>query len=230
MYEIYNPIKTWAEDDRPREKLLSKCKGTLSDAELIAILIGSGTRKKSALELAKEILLASNNDLSEFSKNTSMSLCAFNGIGAAKAVTILAALELGRRRNEFVIKDKMRLVSPELVYTYLKSIYQDLSHEEFHILLLTKNNHLIKSSQISKGGMSNTVVDSRIIFKEAIENKASGIILTHNHPSNTLRPSKQDEAITKRLVQAGELLSIPILDHIIYTENGFFSFAYEGIL
>lgn len=230
MYEINNPIKTWAEDDRPREKLMSKGKGTLSDAELIAILIGSGTRKKSALELAKEILLASNNDLSEFSKSTLVSLCEFNGIGAAKAVTILAALELGRRRNEFVIKDKMRLVSPQLVYTYLKSIYQDLIHEEFHILLLTKNNHLIKSSQISKGGMSNTVVDSRIIFKEAIENKASGIILTHNHPSNTMRPSRQDEEITKRLVEAGELLNIPILDHIIYTESGFFSFANEGIL
>lgn len=221
-------IKAWAEDDRPREKLLLKGRRSLSDAELIAILIGSGSRSKTAVELAQELLDEAHNSLQEFSKKTVADLCKFKGIGDAKAISIIAAMELGRRRKESEPLKRIRVSSSKVVYDYLKPIFEDLIIEEFHIILLTHGLEIIKSVPISVGGTTGTVADGKVIFKSALEAGASNIILCHNHPSGTRKPSPQDIQLTKNLVNFGKMIGLTVIDHLIYTDNGYFSFSDEG--
>lgn len=223
-------IKTWAEDDRPREKLLGKGRQVLSDAELIAILIGSGNTEESAVELSKRILSSVNNNLNELAKLTVNDLVKFKGIGEAKAISIIAALELGRRRKESETPQRIQIRTSVDIYNFIKASMLDLPHEEFWILLLNRSNNVIKKELISRGGIAGTVVDSKIIFKSAVENLASGIILCHNHPSGNTKPSEQDMQLTKKLIEAGRLLEIPVLDHVIVTDTAYYSFADEGML
>ena len=221
-------IKSWAEDDRPREKLMMKGRTALSDAELLAILIGSGTKSKSAVELSQEMLEHCEFNLQEFSRLNLSELCRFKGIGEAKAITILAALELGRRRKEHKELGKIKLITSKATYEYVSTIFQDLVVEEFHIILLTRANEVIKTIKISQGGLSATVVDGKIIFKAAIDHLASTMILCHNHPSGANYPSHHDKGLTKKLVEFGKMVDLPILDHVIYTEKGYYSFADQG--
>jgi DNA repair protein RadC len=223
-------IKSWAEDDRPREKMLSKGRSALSDSELLAILIATGSSKKSALDLAKECLTLAGNDLAKLSRLTVSELCKINGIGPAKAVTLVASLELGRRRKEKVVDKKLRIVSSQIVYDHMRQYLQDLSHEEFYAVLLNRANEEIRTVQISSGGLSGTVADGKMIFKAAIEHSAHGLILVHNHPSGQLFPSDSDKSLTQKMVQFGSFIDLPILDHLIFADNGYFSFADQGIL
>ncbi len=223
-------IKQWSEEDRPREKLLLKGKSTLSDAELIAILIGSGTKTLSAVELAKQVLSSSQHNLNELAKLSVKDLLQFKGIGTAKAISIVSALELGRRRKGTDGIKNPKINSSQDVYEVFKSDLLDQPHEEFWLLLLKRNNEIIRKVQISKGGVSGTVVDPKIIFKYALDQLASSIILIHNHPSGNKKPSHADLILTKKLKQAGELLEIPILDHIIFCNDSYFSFADESVL
>ena len=223
-------IKSWAEDDRPREKMLTKGRAALSDSELLAILIATGSTKKSALDLAKECLALAKNDLAKLSRLSVPELCKVNGIGPAKAVTLVASLELGRRRKENVAEKKLRVVSSQIVYDHMRPFLQDLSHEEFYVILLNRANEEIRTVQISSGGLSGTVADGKIIFKAAIENSAHGLILVHNHPSGQLFPSDSDKSLTRKMVQFGSFIDLPILDHLIFADNGYFSFADQGIL
>ncbi|MBT3209686.1 MAG: DNA repair protein RadC [Bacteroidetes bacterium] len=221
-------IKNWAIEDRPREKLLSKGINSLSNAELIAILIGSGTRNESAVDLSKKILQNSNNDLKELGKLSIAQLQKNKGIGEAKAVTIVAALELGQRRKLSEIINKEKITKSQDVAEYFQSILSDLTHEEFWVLFLNRANKIIERRKISQGGVSGTFIDNKIIFKYAIENLASSIILCHNHPSGNINPSKSDIAITDKAVEIGNLFDISVLDHIIVTEDSYFSFADDG--
>ncbi|MEN9400495.1 MAG: hypothetical protein RL632_1598 [Bacteroidota bacterium] len=223
-------IKSWAEDDRPREKMLSKGRSALSDSELLAILIATGSSKKSALDLAKECLTLAGNDLAKLSRLTVSELCKINGIGPAKAVTLVASLELGRRRKDKAADKKLRIVSSQIVYDHMRQYLQDLSHEEFYAILLNRANEEIRTVQISTGGLSGTVADGKMIFKAAIENSAHGLILVHNHPSGQLFPSDSDKSLTQKMVQFGSFIDLPILDHLIFADNGYFSFADQGIL
>lgn len=226
----YLGIKQWAEEDRPREKLLLKGKAALSDAELIAILIGSGTRTLSAVDLAKKILNNSGNDLHNLAKLSVKELLKFKGIGEAKAINIVSALELGRRRKESEVIKKPIISSALDAYELMKPELMDQPHEEFWLIFLKRNNEVIHKKQISKGGVSGTVVDPKIIFKQALDVLASSIILVHNHPSGNLKPSQQDLRLTKKLKEAGVLLEIPILDHLIFTNESYYSFADESML
>ncbi len=223
-------IKSWAEDDRPREKLISKGRQVLSDAELIAILIGSGSREESAVELSKKMLKHYENDIDVLAKVSVQELMQFKGIGEAKAVSIVAALELGRRRKYIEKNERIKIVSSNDAYNCLIGDLMDLNHEEFWILLLSRSNHVIKKINVSKGGVSGTVVDSKVIFKHALEHLAISIVLCHNHPSGSLKPSDADIQITQKLKRAGESLEIAILDHVIVTETSYFSFVDQGIL
>lgn len=223
-------IKSWAEDDRPREKMLIKGRAAMSDSELLAILIATGSAKKSALDLAKECLALAKNDLSKLSRMTVPELCKVSGIGPAKAITLVASLELGRRRKDNVAEKKLRVVSSQIVYDHMRPYLQDLSHEEFYVILLNRANEEIRTVQISSGGLSGTVADGKIIFKAAIENSAHGLILVHNHPSGQLFPSDSDKSLTRKMVQFGSFIDLPILDHLIFADNGYFSFADQGIL
>lgn len=223
-------IKSWAEDDRPREKLILKGRQALSDAELVAILIGSGTRDVSAVDLSKQILSAYHNELNELGRVQIEDLKRFKGIGEAKAITILAALELGRRRKEGTSRQLERIASSKDVYDAISPHLGDIDHEEFWILLLSRAHKVKEKICISRGGVSGTVVDQRLVFKAAISKLASAIILCHNHPSGTLHPSEQDKALTKKLLASSKMLDIPILDHIIYTDSGYYSFADEGLI
>lgn len=223
-------IKSWAEDDRPREKLSSKGRNALSDAELIAILIGSGSRNESAVELSKKILASVNNNLSELGKLSITDLIKFKGIGDAKAITITAAMELGRRRKESESNKKEKITTSKDAFEILQPLLADLPHEEFWMLLLNRSNQVIKKENISRGGVAGTVVDAKIVFKSAIENLASGIILCHNHPSGNLKPSAEDIKLTKNLKEAGKILDIAVLDHIIIADKNYYSFADETIL
>ena len=223
-------IKSWAEEDRPREKLLLKGKATLSDAELIGILIGSGTRTLSAVDVAKIILREYNHDLNKLARLSVKELMKFKGIGEAKAISIVSALELGRRRKETELIKKPIINSSGQAYEYLKPEMLDLAHEEFWVILLKRNNEIIRKDRISIGGVSGTVVDTKIIMRKALDELASNIILIHNHPSGNLKPSQSDIQLTKKLKEAGRLMDIPILDHIIFTDQGFFSFADESLL
>ncbi len=224
------PIKSWAEEDRPREKMVLKGKANLSEAELLAILLGSGNNEETAVGLAQRILQHYDNNLNELGKVGISELTKFRGIGAVKAIGIIAALELGRRRQLSVIKDRSQIKSSSDVHQIFAPILQDLPHEEFWILLLNRSNKVLSRERISMGGVSGTVVDAKIIFKKALDQLASSIILCHNHPSGNLKPSQADLDITKKLKKAGEVLEISVLDHVIVSENGFYSFADEGML
>lgn len=223
-------IKAWAEADRPREKLLLKGKHSLSDAELIAILIGSGNTAETAVELSKRILGKVSNDLHELGKLSLKELMKFKGIGEAKAISIVAALELGKRNREAEVIKKEKVTSSRDVAELFQSMIGDISHEEFWVLMLNRANRIISRISISRGGVAGTVVDTRMIFKSAIEHLASSIILCHNHPSGNVQPSDTDIKITKKIKDAGALLEIAVLDHIIVAEKSFYSFADEGIL
>lgn len=223
-------ISQWAEDDKPREKLLLKGKHSLSDAELIAILIGSGSRDETAVDLSKRILNSVENNLVELSKMSVIDLCKFKGIGDAKAITIIAALELGRRRRESEVIQKKKITSSKDAYEILQTVLSDVYHEEFWILLLNRANQVMSKVCISEGGTSATVVDPKKIFKTALENNAVAIVLGHNHPSGNLKPSEEDMKITKKIIEAGKFLEISVLDHLIIGENAYFSFADEGLM
>lgn len=229
----YNPklsIKSWAENDRPREKLVSKGRTSLSDAELIAILIGSGNREQSAVELSKTILNSSANSLNEVSKKSVRDLTNFKGIGEAKAISIIAALELGRRRKSELIIEKKKITSSKDAYSVLYPLLADKPVEEFWIVLLNQNNRVLSSHQISSGGVSGTVADVRVIFKRAIEELSSGIILAHNHPSGNLNPSHADRQLTHKIVEASKFMDVKVLDHIIIGDEDYYSFADSDIL
>ena len=223
-------IKLWAEEDRPREKVLLKGKESLSPVELIAILIGSGNVNESAVDLAKRILLGVNNDLNELGKLTVEDLLKYKGIGNAKAVSIIAALELGRRKQIFEVKEKQKITSARDVFEMLQPSLTDLPHEEFWLLLLNRSYRVIKQIKVSSGGVSGTVVDQKMIFKYAIDNLASSIIICHNHPSGNKQPSKADIELTKKMKKAGDMLDIPVLDHVIITTGEYLSMAEEGYL
>jgi DNA repair protein RadC len=223
-------IKAWNEDDRPREKLMAKGKIALSDAELIAILIGSGSRDESAVALSQRILASVENNLQELGKMTVSQLMAFKGIGEAKAITIVGALELGRRRRGEAALERKKVTSSESVFELLQPIIGDLPHEEFWAVYLNNGNKVLQTLQLSKGGITGTIVDVRLTLKTALQLGAVGIILAHNHPSGTLKPSQADKQLTKKLKLAGESLDIKILDHLIITEKTYFSFADEQLL
>lgn len=223
-------IKSWAEDDKPREKLMLKGKAALSDAELLAILLRSGSKNESAVDLSKRILYENDNKLSNLSKCTLKQLLCFKGIGEAKAVSIVAALELGQRRKVELGQLWTKIESSRMVYDLMQPLLGDLAHEEFWILLLNNSNKIIHQQKLSKGGLTATVVDVRILFKLALEHQAVGIILCHNHPSGQLTPSETDLRITKKIKQAAMLFDIMVLDHLIVTEQAYYSFADENIL
>lgn len=223
-------IKHWSQDDQPREKLLNKGKAALSDTELVAILIGSGNRNESAVDLCKRILASVDNNLSELGKLSTKQLMAFKGIGEAKAVTIAAALELGRRRRGEKALEKKKITSSVSVFELMQPIIGELPHEEFWIIYMNNSNKVIQKNQLSKGGITGTLVDVRLVLKNAIEVGATGIILAHNHPSGTLKPSIADKQLTQKLKTAGESLDIKVLDHLIITEKAYFSFADENLL
>lgn len=223
-------IKNWAVGDRPREKLRLKGKNSLSDAELIAILIGSGNRKESAVQLSKRILMGTENNLNALGKISIKKLTEYNGIGEAKAIAIVAALELGRRRRAEEVLVKKKITSSVSVFEVMQPIIGDLEHEEFWIIYLNNSNRIIEKVQLSKGGITGTIVDVRIALKKALECGATALVLAHNHPSGTLRPSEPDRQLTKRLKTAGESLDIKVVDHLIVTQKAYFSFADEHLL
>ena len=223
------PITNWSEDDKPREKLMLKGKSVLSDAELIAILIGSGSRNESAVDLSKRILGSVNNNLNALGKLSISQLINFKGIGEAKAISIIAALELGRRRRAEDAVELTKITSSKTIFEIMQPIIGELPHEEFWIVYLNNSNKVISKSQLSKGGITGTLVDVRLVFKTALEIGATGLILCHNHPSGTLMPSDADKQITRKLKLAGDSLEIKVLDHLIVTEANYFSFVDEGI-
>ncbi|HTM99418.1 MAG TPA: DNA repair protein RadC [Pedobacter sp.] len=224
-------IKAWAEADRPREKLILKGLRVLTDAELIAILIGSGNRDESVVDLSKRILRYYQNDLGRLAKLGVKELSKFKGIGPAKAICIIAALELGRRRNRKE-NDKVlvKITSSKDAYEIFKPELTDLVHEEFWILLLNRAHRVMGKQHISKGGQAMTIVDPKVIFKIALEQNAAAIILGHNHPSGNLTPSRSDITITKKLVEGGKMLGLPVLDHLILTDQYFISMADESLV
>ena len=223
-------IKNWSQDDQPREKLLNKGKATLSDAELVAILIGSGNRDESAVALCKRILASVDNNLSALGKLSITQLMDFKGIGEAKAITIAAALELGRRRRGEEALEKLKITSSTSVFEVMQPIIGELQHEEFWIIYLNNSNKVIQKEQLSKGGITGTLVDVRLVLKKALEVGATGLILAHNHPSGTLKPSVADKNLTSKLKTAADSLDIKVLDHLIITEKAYFSFADESLL
>ncbi|MGZ3750127.1 MAG: RadC family protein [Mucilaginibacter sp.] len=229
-YENKISIKSWAEEDRPREKLSTQGRRALTDAELIAILIGSGSRTESAVELSKRILHHYGNDLNKLAKASIAELSNFRGIGEAKAISIIAALEIGRRRGDTEVKAIETITSSRDGYNLMRRHLVDLNHEEFWIILLGRSSKVLGKELISKGGIAGTVADPKIIFHAALQHQASGIILVHNHPSGNLKPSQQDISLTKNISTAGKMLEIQVFDHLILTDNGYFSFGDEGLL
>lgn len=223
-------IKSWALDDRPREKLLAKGKTALSDAELIAILIGSGNRQESAVALSKRILQSVDGNINEFAKLSVEKLSTFKGIGEAKAISIITALELGKRRQLETALEKPKITSSKAVFDLMQPIIGDLEHEEFWVLFLNNSNKVLAKKQISKGGLTATIVDVRLLFKRALELASVGMIVCHNHPSGKLEPSQADKQLTEKIKLAGSTLDIKLLDHLIITEKWYFSFADEGVL
>jgi len=223
-------IKSWAEADRPREKMLEKGRQALSDTELIAILIGSGSRELTAVELSKQILKSTGNDLESLGKLSVNDLVKFKGMGEAKAVTIIAALELGRRRKASGTGQRSKVSTSADAFEYMRSVFADLPHEEFWIVLLNRANQIIRRELISRGGMSGTVVDPKMIFRPALQFLACSIILCHNHPSGSLLPSEADLKITRQLKDAGNMLDIPVLDHLIIAGDSYYSFTDQGML
>lgn len=226
----YRAITAWAEEDRPREKMLLKGKIALSDAELLAILIGSGTVGQSAVEVAQRILASVDHNLHELGKRSVSELQRFRGIGEAKAITIAAALELGRRRQLSDLRERPRISCSRDAFDAVAPLLTDLHHEEFWLLLVNRANEVFARERLSTGGMAGTVVDVKLFFKTALDARATAVIAVHNHPSGSLKPSQADITLTRRLRQAGELLELPLLDHLIVSERGYFSFADEGVL
>ena len=225
-----NSIKNWAADDRPREKLLHKGAAALSDSELLAILINNGYKEKSAVEIAKDILRIGNNNLNELGKLNLKEFQKIKGIGEAKAITIAAALELGRRRQAASYLEKTVIKSSGDIAQYLRANIKDFSYEVFAVLFLNKANKINHFEIISRGGITGTVADPRIILKKALEEDATSVVLCHNHPSGNLKPSRADEDLTQKIKQAAKFFDIIVLDHIIVSEEGYYSFADEGIL
>ena len=223
-------IKNWSEDDRPREKLISKGLQSLSDAELIAILIGSGSMKESAVELSKRILQSCDNNLHQIGKLSINDLQKFHGIGPAKAVTIVAALELGRRRKISDVMQRKQIGSSKDAFEIFQPLLSDISHEEFWILLLNSANKVIETTKISQGGLSGTVVDIRIILSKAINKMAAAMIICHNHPSGNKAPSEADIKLTNKIQKACQYFDIRFLDHIIVADKDFYSFADDGAI
>jgi len=229
-HEYSFSIREWNENDRPREKLMVKGKNALSDSELIAILIGSGNRKESAVELSKRILASVDHHLHVLGKLSVKQLMEFKGIGEAKAISIVAGLELGRRRKEEGNPVISKITSSMDVFDILNPLIGDLEHEEFWVLYLNNSNKVLQKKQISIGGKTGTLVDPRIVYKFALEYNATSIVLAHNHPSGLLKPSQSDKVLTNKLKKAGEILDIKLLDHLIIAEKKYFSFADEIIL
>ncbi|WP_417201432.1 RadC family protein [Bizionia sp.] len=224
------PIKAWSLDDRPREKLLAKGKAVLTDAELLAIVIGSGNREESALALSKRILGSVNNNIQELSKLSIGQLTKFKGIGAVKAISIVSSLELGRRRHFEQQEVKPVIKSSSDVFTILQPLLNELQHEEFWVLYLNNSNRVVAKEQLSKGGLTSTMVDVRLLFKKALELFAVAIIVAHNHPSGKLKPSNSDLLLTQKIKDSGALLEIKLLDHLIITQKDYFSFADQSLL
>ena len=231
--KTYSPkltLKQWADEDKPREKFQSKGRQVLSNAELIAIIIGSGTRDLTAVEIAKDILASVNNNLWQLGKLSYTDLGKFRGIGPARAITLMAALELGRRRNDEALPEKTKITCSKDAFTELAPLVMDLDYEVFYILVLSQTNHVEDRIQISSGGLTSTLADTRLIFKRAIDKHATSVILCHNHPSGSLKPSREDLDLTKKLVAAGRILDIPVIDHLIVGGNNFFSFADNDLI
>lgn len=228
MKATHFPITNWSEDDRPREKLMLKGKEALSNAELIAILIGSGSRNESAVNLSKRILAATDS-LNALGKMSIPQLINFKGIGEAKAIAIIAALELGRRRRAEDSVELVKITSSKIAFEIMQPIIGELSHEEFWVIFLNNSNKVISKAQLSKGGITGTIVDVRLVYKLALENGATGLILCHNHPSGNSQPSEADKEITMKLKLAGDSLDVKVLDHLIITETKYYSFVDEGI-
>ncbi len=223
-------IKSLSEDDRPREKLATLGRQNLSDAELIAIILGSGNKNETAVQLAQRMLSENKNNINQLAKLSLAELKKFKGVGEAKAITIAAAFELARRRTDIDTPQKVKITSSAVAYQILQKRLSDLPHEEFWVLILNRANQVIKEENLSKGGISGTVVDIRLICKAAIENNASGIVIAHNHPSGQLTPSQQDKSITNKLKEALKTFEIPLLDHLIIGDQKYLSFADEGLL
>ena len=226
----YRAITAWAEEDRPREKMLLKGKISLTDAELLAILLGSGTVGQSAVSLAQTILASVEFNLQELGKRSIGELQRFKGVGEAKAIAIAAALELGRRRQLSDLRERPRITGSRDAFNAIAPLMTDLHHEEFWVLLLNKANEVIARERLSTGGAAGTVVDAKMFYKTALDARAAGAIALHNHPSGNLQPSQADIELTRRLCKAGELLDLPLLDHLIVSERGYYSFADEGML
>ena len=225
-----SPIKNWAADDRPREKMIAKGAVNLSNSELLAIIINNGSREKSAVELAKEVLVLGKNNLDELGKLSLKDLQKIKGIGIAKAVGICAALELGRRRHSSELHQKTIVKTSGEIALFLRTALKDYSHEVFAVLFLNRANKIISYKIISSGGLTGTIADPRVILKTAIQEEATAIVLSHNHPSGNLRPSTADEVLTQKIKQAAAYLDIRVVDHIIVSDEGYYSFADEGLL
>lgn len=223
-------IKFLAEDDRPREKFLLKGKNSLSDAELLAIIMGSGNREDSAVELGRKILNSVKNNWHNLSLLQISDLMKFKGVGEAKAISIATALEIGRRRAAQEVPEKIQISESKDIYKVLQPYLSDLRTEEFWAVFLNQNNRILGKSKLSSGGINQSVVDVRILFKTALEHFATGIAIAHNHPSGNLKPSHDDLKITKQVAEAGKILNIQLLDHLIISQNSYFSFADENLL
>ena len=221
-------ITQWAEEDRPREKMMMHGASALSNAELLAILIGSGNAEESAVELMRKVLKDYHNNLNELGKASIDDLCRYKGIGSAKAISILAASELGKRRKEEAVKERVTILSSKDVYDCFYPLMCDLPTEEFWVLMLNQASKIIDKTKISAGGLSATAVDVRCILREALLKRASAIVLCHNHPSGNIRPSKEDDLLTRHVAQASECMDIRLVDHIILTDGAFYSYSDEG--
>lgn len=223
-------IKEWSEEDRPREKLFLKGPSALSDTELIAILFRTGTSNNSAIDLARYLLTKVDNNLEKLSKLSIKELTKIKGVGTTKAVTLIAALELGKRINAFSVKEENKINCSYDVYKYFQPILSGLSHEEFWIIALNNSNVIVDKFKVSQGGLSKTIIDVRIILKKVIESLATSIILCHNHPSGNVEPSDADIQITNKIVDSSNILDIKVLDHIIFSDKKYFSFADQGLI
>lgn len=223
-------IKFLAEDDRPREKFLLKGRNSVSDAELLAIIMGSGSREESAIDLARRILASVGNNFHELSKLSVKDLMKFNGVGEAKAVSIASALEIGRRRASQEVPERKTIKNSRDIFEFFKPYLSDLQREEFWAVFVNQSNKIIHFSQLTTGGITQSVVDVRTLFKMALEHYATSIFVAHNHPSGNLKPSPEDIRITQQILEAGKILNIKLLDHLIITQNSYFSFADEGML
>jgi len=229
IYQSRN-LKSWAVEERPREKVMANGIQYLSDTELLAILVGSGTRNMTAVELARNILQKVGNNLNELGRQSVGDLLKIRGVGPAKAISVLAAMELGRRRAGIQHSDKIPVKSSETVFSLFHPLLGDLDHEEFWLLMLNRANRVLGRFKVSQGGLSGTVIDTRIILKKALDNLASSIIVCHNHPSGNNQPSDADVKITEKLKKAAEMLEIKLLDHVIIADKSYFSFADEGLI